>query len=303
MLKSLNTLAEVVSVFKDEDTCMRYLEKRIWHGKPVSPFDKESRVYKCQGHMYKCRNTGKLFNVRYGTMFHRSSVPLQKWFIAIWLFMHHRKGISSVQLSKDIGVTQKTAWNMLHRIRECFGDVNGTKLDGVVQIDETFVGGKNKNRHWDKKVKNSQGRSFKDKTPVFGMLQKKGKVVAKVVKDTKAGTLRKEINKTIRAGSTVFSDEWNYGNLNRKYNHSFVDHKRKQYVSGEVTTNGIESFWATLKRGIIGIYHHVSRKYLQRYVDEFVFRYNTRNFEPQNNFGLFLRNTRYVRLKNLTYAC
>ncbi|MCH5243465.1 MAG: IS1595 family transposase [Lentimicrobiaceae bacterium] len=147
---------------------------------------------------------------------------------------------------------------MLHRRRKCVGDMNDTKLDGTVQIDEIFWDGKNTNRHWDKKVENSQGRSFKDKTPVFDMLQQDRMVVVKVVEDTKAKTLRKEINKTIQAGSTIFSDEWNYGNLNRKYNHSYVEHKQKQYVSGEVTTNGIESFWATLKRRIIGIYHHVS---------------------------------------------
>lgn len=297
-----NTLSELTARFPDEQTCTQYLEIVRWRGKPVSPFDATSKVYKCKDNQYKCKNTGKIFNARYGTMFHRSSVPLLKWYMAIWIFMTHRKGISSVQLGKDIGVTQKTAWNMLQRIRECFGDENNSKLEGTVQIDETFVGGKNKNRHWDKKVKNSQGRSFKDKTPVFGMLQTDGKVVAKVVKNTKAKTLSREIRKTIKIGSTIYSDEWNYGNLSRKYYHQFVDHSRKQYVVGQVTTNAIESFWAVLKRGIIGVYHFVSRKHLQKYVDEFVFRHNTRNLEPQNIFSQILSNSRYINLKDLTYA-
>lgn len=174
------------------------------------------------------------------------------------------KGLSSVQLSKDIGVTQKTAWAMLHRIRKCFGEQNKELvLDGTVEIDETFIGGKNKNRHKDKKVKHSKGRSFKDKVPVFGMLQRGGNVVAKVVANTRAKTLRKEINKTIVEGSTVYSDEWNYGNLSRKYNHSYINHCYGVYGIGEVTTNSIEGFWSILKRGIIGVYHKVSKWHLQ----------------------------------------
>ena len=297
-----NSLSELTARFTDEQTCIHFLEDVIWHGKPVSPFDATSKVYKCKDNQYKCKNTGKIFNVRYGTMFHRSSVPLLKWYMAIWIFMTHSKGISSVQLSKDIGVTQKTAWNMLHRIRDCFRNEGNSKLEGTVQIDETFVGGKNKNRHWDKKVKNAQGRSFKDKTPVFGMKQTDGKVVAKVVENTKAKTLSKEIRKTIKVGSTIYSDEWNYGNLSRRYHHEFVDHSRKQYVVGQVTTNAIESFWAVLKRGIIGVYHFVSRKHLQKYVDEFVFRHNTRNLDRQNIFSLILSNSRYTNLKDLSYA-
>ncbi len=294
------TLFELISRFTDEETCLRYLEGRRWQGNPVSPFDPSSKVYKCKDNQYRCKNTGKYFNVKYGTMFHRSSVPLRKWFMAMWLTTH-RKGISSVQLGKDIGVTQKTAWFMLQRIRKCFGGDN-SMLDGVVEIDETFVGGKNKNRHWDKKVPHSGGRSFKDKNPVFGMVQRGGRVVAKVVDNTQAKTLSREIHKTIKIGSTIYSDEWSYGNLNRRYEHKFVEHRRKQYAIGEVTTNSIEGFWAILKRSIIGIYHNVSRKYLQNYVDEFVFRYNTRNFAPQNTFNLILANSRYIPLKDLTYA-
>lgn len=302
MLLKFKSLFDLQNELVDEQACIDYLEERRWKGNVVSPFDPTSKVYKCKNNRYRCKNTGKYFNVKTDTLFHRSSIPLRKWCMAIWLIVSQKKGISSVQLSKTIGVTQKTAWFMAHRIRDCFRNEGNSKLEGTVQIDETFVGGKNKNRHWDKKVKNAQGRSFKDKTPVFGMKQTGGKVVAKVVENTKAKTLSKEIRKTIKVGSTIYSDEWNYGNLSRRYHHEFVDHSRKQYVVGQVTTNAIESFWAVLKRGIIGIYHFVSRKHLQKYVDEFVFRHNTRNLDRQNIFSLILSNSRYINLKDLSYA-
>lgn len=302
MLLKFKSLFDLQNELVDEQACIDYLEERRWKGNVVSPFDPTSKVYKCKNNRYRCKNTGKYFNVKTDTLFHRSSIPLRKWCMAIWLIVSQKKGISSVQLSKTIGVTQKTAWFMAHRIRDCFRNEGNSKLEGVVQIDETFVGGKNKNRHWDKKVKNSQGRSFKDKTPVFGMKQTDGKVVAKVVENTKAKTLSKEIRKTIKVGSTIYSDEWNYGNLSRRYHHEFVDHSRKQYAVGQVTTNAIESFWAVLKRGIIGVYHFVSRKHLQKYVDEFVFRHNTRNLDRQNIFSLILSNSRYINLKDLSYA-
>lgn len=298
-----NSLSELINTFPDEKSCIDYLEWLVWGGKIVSPFDSTSEVYKCKNNQYKCKNTGKYFNAKNNTMFYRSSVPLQKWYIAIWIFMSHRKGLSSVQLSKDINVTQKTAWSMLQRIRECFGIENDADLEGVIEIDETFVGGKNKNRHKDKKVAQCQGRSYKDKTPVFGMLQRGGKVVAKVVENTKAKTLYRHIRRTVKKGSTIYSDEWNYGpNISKYYNHDFIYHCYGMYAKGEVSTNGIEGFWSILKRGIIGIYHQVSRKYLQRYVDEFVFRYNTRNINAQDIFSHILTNSYYTNFKDLTYA-
>lgn len=264
------SLYDLLQALPDEESCLKYLEWIVWQGNVISPFDPQSKVYKCKEGKYRCKNTGKYFNARTNTMFYRSSVPLRKWFIAIWLFMTHRKGISSVQLSKDIGVTQKTAWLMLHRMRQCFGEQDkDVMLNGVVEIDETFIGGKNKNRHKDKKVKHCTGRSFKDKAPVFGMLQRGGKVIAKVVSNTKAKTLRVEIDKTIKRGSTIYSDEWNYGDLSRKYNHAFINHCYGVYGIGDVTTNSIEGFWSILKRGIIGVYHRVSKKHLQKYLYEF----------------------------------
>ena len=285
-----NSLFELIEYFKDEQTCINYLADKRWEGKSCCPHCECAKVY-CfsDGKRYKCSSCKKQFSVRIGTIFEDSNISLKKWFIAIYLITSHKKGISSYQLAKDLKVTQKTAWFMLHRIRYALGQCNlDTELDGEVEIDETFVGGKNKNRHWDKKVKQSQGRSFKDKTPVFGMLQRGGIVVAKVVPDTKAKTLRPHIDRYIQKGSTIYTDEWYYGNLHENYQHHQVFHAAKIYARGEVHTNTIEGFWGILKRGLIGIYNHVSRKHLQKYVDEFCWRFNTRKLKEGERMNKML---------------
>lgn len=137
------SVLEIIRDFPDEQSCIEYLEETRWEGNPISPFDPTSKVYKCKGNRYYCKNTGKYFNVRTGTLFDGTKIPLQKWFIAIWLLASHKKGVPSRQLARDIGVTQKTAWFMLHRIRGCYTDLD-TTLSGEVEMDETFVGGKNK---------------------------------------------------------------------------------------------------------------------------------------------------------------
>lgn len=304
--QSFNSLIELVKVFKDEQTCIDYLEELIWSDGVVSPFDSSSKVYKCAGNKYKCKNTGLYFNVKTNTMFDSTKIELQKWFMAIWLITSHKKGISSHQLAKDIGVTQKTAWFMLQRMRNCFEIENNHELDNEVEVDETFVGGKNKNRHANKKVANSQGRSCKDKTPVVGMVERDGKLVAKKVKTTAAKYLTPEIIKTIKEAATLYTDEWGgYSGLDRLYNHLFVKHNSGEYVNDDIYTNTIEGFWSLLKRGIVGIYHFVSRKHLQYYVDEFVFRYNTRKFDTEKaRFDYFLTaiSTKYLPYKTLIAA-
>lgn len=293
------TLKDLQDAFPTEQHCIDYLEERRWGGNVVSPFDPTSKVYKCKDNKYRCKNTGKYFNVKTKLIFHKTSLPLIYWFMAIWLVLSHKKGISSVQLGKDIGVTQKTAWFMLHRIRKALGIDNDTKkdnddndkLDGTVEVDETFIGGKNKNRHADKKVKACQGRSFKDKVPVFGMLQRGGKVIAKVVSDTKAETLFSAIRKYVRPGSNLYTDEWNYSkDADVWYNHKNVNHGAGFYGRGDLTTNHIEGFWALVKRSIMGIYYHWSRKHIQRYIDECVYRFNTRKFSDRERFNSFLQN-------------
>lgn len=289
--KNFNSILELVQTFKDEQTCIEYLEDLRWGGIVVSPFDETSTVYKCKGNKYRCRNTGKYFNVKTNTLFDNTKIPLQKWFIAIWLVTSHKKGISSLQLSRDIDVTQKTAWFMLQRIRKCFGIENDNDLDNAVEVDETYVGGKNKNRHADKKVKNSQGRSAKDKTPILGMVERQGKLNARTVDNVQAETLTSEIIKNVKETANLFTDEWlGYKDISKIYDHSIVKHNAKEYVNGKIYTNTIEGFWSLLKRGIFGIYHSLSKKHLQVYVDEFVFRYNTRKFGENDRFDILLSN-------------
>ena len=165
---NFNSILELLQAFPDEQSCIDHLEALRWNGHVVSPFDKDSKVYKCKGNKYHCKNTDKKFNVKTGTMLDNTKIKLQKWFLAIWFITSHKKGISSMQLARDIDVTQKTAWFMLQRIRKCFGIENNNDLDNNVEVDETYVGGKNKNRHASKKVEGSQGRSAKDKAPLLG---------------------------------------------------------------------------------------------------------------------------------------
>lgn len=295
------SVRELLAAFPDEQTCITHLEILRWNGDVISPFDESSKVYKCAGNKYKCKNTGKYFNVRTSTLFDNTKVELQTWFLAIYLLTGHKKGISSLQLSRDLNVTQKTAWFMGQRIRNCFGLNDANTLDNEVEIDETFIGGKNKNRHADKKVENSQGRSFKDKTPVIGMIERGGKLVARTIINTQSGSLIPEIIKSVKDSASVYTDEWlGYKGLQKIYDHSFIKHNEGEYMNGRVHTNTIEGFWSLLKRGIIGIYHFTSKKHLQKYVDEFVFRYNSRYITDGARFNLLIANcSNRLTYKNL----
>lgn len=285
-----NTILELIQAFPDQQSCINHLESLRWANGVISPFDESSKVYVCKGNRYRCKNTSKYFNVKTNTLFDNTKVPLQKWFLAIWLITCHSKGISSVQLSKDIGVTQKTAWFMLHRIRNCFGFDNDNDLNGEVEVDETYIGGKNKNKHASKKTKGAQGRS-KSKAAVFGMIERGGKLNAKHVDDVTISTLTNEIVNYVK-DAKVYSDEWlGYNALKHIYDHQFIKHGAGQYVDGKVHTNTIEGFWSILKRGIIGIYHFISVKHLQNYIDAFVYRYNSRKLTQANRFNLVLENS------------
>ena len=262
MLGEFKSLYDLMNAFPSDYHCEQHLEKIRWNGYVVSPFDETSKVYKCKNGKYRCKNTGKYFSVKTGTMFDNTKVSLQKWFIAIWMVTSHKKGISSLQLSKDIHVTQKTAWFMLERIRKCFGS---------------------------KKDKNAQGRSLKDKTPVVGMVAREGKLNAHKVSDTGIKTLTEQVVKFVKDTAQLYTDEWlGYNKVAKMYDHAFVNHGAREYVIDDIYTNTIEGFWAGLKRGVLGIYHSWSKKHLQDYVDEFVFRYNTRSMADNDRFNLLL---------------
>lgn len=288
-MSECKNIIELINSFSTKEKCINFIIKVRWNNKVRCAFCNHRKVYHLQGRYkrFKCAECKKQFSATKGTLFENSTVPLQKWFIAIYLILSHKKGISSTQLSRDLKVTQKTAWFMLQRIRYML-KAKSTKslLRGVIQIDETFIGGKNKNRPWHKKVKYSQGRSFKDKTPVLGMLNDRGQLQTKVIPNTKAHTIKPIINKTVAKNSIIVTDEWKaYSKLYTRYNHYIVDHSRKQYVNENgFTTNALEGAWSHLKRMIIGVYHKVSRKYLQRYCDEFTYRYNTRALSDIDRF-------------------
>lgn len=288
---NFKSIFDLIKTFPDEQSCINHLESLRWNENVVSPFDVNSKVYKCKGNNYRCKNTGKYFNVKTNTIFDNTKLGLQKWFLAIYIATSHKKGISSLQLSRDLDITQKSAWFMLQRIRKCFGMENDNQLDNEVEVDETYIGGKNKNRHTNKKFEGSQGRSAKDKVPVVGMVERDGKLNAHKVDNVKSATLTREIIKNVKESAKLYTDEWlGYKGVTRIYDHSIVKHNQSEYVNGRVHTNTIEGFWSLLKRGIVGIYHFTSKKHLQMYVDEFVFRYNTRNTTTQNRFNLLLLN-------------
>lgn len=276
---NFKSLHDLHKAFPTEKSCIRYLEHKLWPKGVVSPYDPTSKVYKRGDGLYRCKNTGKNFNVLIGTFMEGTKLPLRKWFQAIYQITNNKKGISATQLAKDIHVTLKTAWFLNHRIRTAYQLDVQDKLTGEVELDETFVGGKNKNRHRNKKVKHSQGRSFKDKVPVMGMLERGGRVVCKVVKDTSYKSLTAPILRIVDRSTTLYMDEWiGYKTVQRVYKHGVVDHGHGIYVDGGTYTNTIESFWSNYcKRAITGTYNHLSRKHMQRYFDEFAFCYNTRN--------------------------
>lgn len=287
--QDFNSILDLIKAFPNEQTCIDHLETLRWNGNVVSPFDATSKVYKCKGNKYRCKNTGKYFNVKTDTLFDNTKIELQKWFLAIWIVTSHKKGISSLQLSRDLNITQKSAWFMLQRIRNCFGIENDNDLDNEVEVDETAIGGLESNKHTNKKSKNPyQG----NKATVMGMVERDGKLNAKHVENRTASVLTPEILEAVSTTAKLYTDEHvGYKSLKRVYDHQVVKHKHHQYVNGRVHTNTIEGFWSLLKRGIFGIYHFTSKKHLQMYVDEFVFRYNTRNTTEASRFNLLLANS------------
>lgn len=187
MLPSFKSLLDLIKAFPDEESCIAHLDALRWNGTPISPFDPASKVYDCAGHKYKCKNTGKYFNVKVGTIFEDTKIPLQKWFMALYIFSSHKKGISSHQLAKDIDVTQKSAWFLLHRLSYAFEHPNfQAALSGTVEVDETYYGGKECNKYESRKTPGTQGRSTMTKKPIMGAIERNGNIIAAVVCDTKS---------------------------------------------------------------------------------------------------------------------
>jgi len=289
--RKFKSLKDILKRFPTEQSCVDYLEARLWNGNVISPYDSDSKVTKGKNNNYWCSSSRRYFNVKTGTIFENTKVPLTSWFLAIYLVTSFKKGISSCQLAREIEVTQKTAWFMLKRIHNCFGiDNHKEQFKEEVEADETYVGGKAYNKHAKKKKKGTQGRSTKDKTAVFGIIERNGEVVAEVIKNADSKTLLAIIEKYVTEGITIYTDEFSsYVTLSAKYDHEIVRHKSKQYVNGNAHTNSIENYWSHLKRMITGIHHWVSPRHLQYYVDSESFRYNTCEITTYERFNLTLQ--------------
>ena len=306
-MKQIKTLQQAIQHFSDEQTCIDTVARLRWPDGPVCPAcgHKEHYYLKTQKR-WKCKDCGKQFSVKLGTIFEDSPIGLDKWLLAMWMIANCKNGVSSYEIARAIGVTQKSAWFMLQRIRLAMQSGSLMKLGGSgnpVEVDETFIGGKARNMHRDKRARMDK-MALGNKTIVVGLLERDGNVRTKVVKDRDLGTMHGLVKDHVIAGSKVTTDDYRgYWGLYKDYVHEIVDHA-ETYVSGKVHTNGIENFWSLLKRGLKGTYVAVEPFHLFRYLDEQCFRFNNRGTKENkiNDGERFEMLLSQIAGKRLTYS-
>lgn len=304
MSKSTISTFKLFEMFPDNESARRYLEGRLWPSGPVCPqCAGMERITTRTNGFYRCNVCGDFdFTIRTGTIFERSKVPLHKWVYAMYLLVTARKGISSMQLAKEIGVTQKTAWFMLGRLREaCSAPDSIDKLKGVIEIDEAFIGGKEGNKHESKKLR--AGRGPVGKVAVLGMRERGGRTRAKVTEIRTLDAIHGDIHANVEVGSQLYTDDHIVfqGLDGLFYRHASINHSAGEYARGPASTNSIESVWAVLKRGLHGVYHHASPKHLDRYVQEFAWRLNEGNVK-RHSLDRLASFVDAIVGKRLTYA-
>ena len=298
------TLQEAIVYFAIPENCLKYLVARRpeWKDGVVCPICGSTKVGFLKNQLrWQCsnRHDKRQFSVKVGTIMEDSPIGLDKWLAATWMILNCKNGISSCEIARALGVTQKTAWFLLHRIRLAQQGKRGGKLGGEVEVDETFIGGKSRNMHKSKRACVITGTGGKDKAVVMGMLERGGNGRAMVVDNRRKKQLQANIREHVEAGAAIFSDELkSYEGLETDYQHAVINHA-VEYVNGNVHTNGMENFWSLLKRGLHGTYISVEPFHLFRYIDEQAFRFNNRNMTDAERFDIGVRE---IVGKRLTYA-
>jgi len=296
------SLIEAVVYFADPTVASDFVAKMRWaDGKAICPnCEGTEHYYLASRRVWKCKLCKKQFSVKVGTIFEDSPLSLSKWLPAVWLLANSKNGVSSHELGRALGVTQKTAWFMLHRIREAMRSGSFDKLNGIVEVDETYVGGIAKNMHAKDRAERITGGGGVDKTAVIGALQRGGEVRAEIITDLSANGLQGYVRQNVADDSMVFTDAaWGYKGLRWTFEHGATDHSVGQYVNGIIHSNGIESFWALLKRSIKGTYIAIAPKHLQSYLDERAFAYNNRE---EHDLFRFIQALQNAAGRRLTYA-